>query len=259
MATGRHSYVRLYPSDWIAGTARLNRILRSLYFDVCLYNWDYGEPLPKSAHAMMFDDVPDWSAHIQALIDMGKLKRTKGGGLYSERALNEARSSYERKVIAIASGKEGAAKRWKTKDKTDSHPNVVPIANHNLNLNLKESKKETEDKSSAKKDVFVLPDWVPAEAWDGWMDMRRRKAIPNTVRAMRLAVGELDKHRGQGQDPGKLLDLATMNGWRGIYPDRNGATKSSEKSGPWQRVTKGDEWKPAPKEGPQLPLATVPY
>lgn len=71
---------------------------------------------------------------------------------------------------------------------------------------------------------FSLPDWVPQEAWDGWLDMRRKSKHPATVRAQALAVGELEKLKRQGHDPGKLLDLATLHGWRGIFPGRNGET-----------------------------------
>lgn len=140
MANGRHSYVRFYPSDWLAGTARMTRTLRSMYFDVCLHNWDHAEAMSKAEQALVFSDIPDWKAQVQTLLDMGKVKRTKGGGLYSERALNEALSSLERYRISVASGRDGAAKRWGTKGKTDTPPNGVPIANQNQNQNHKKEK-----------------------------------------------------------------------------------------------------------------------
>lgn len=221
MAGVRHSYVRFYPSDWLAGTARLPRLLRSMYFDVCLHNWDYGEPMSRAEQTLVFADVPDWETELQKLVDMGKLRRNQGGSIYSERATNEARSSYERKVIAIASGKEGAAKRWKTKEDFDDHPNVVPIANQNHNQNHRKKKLIASKKDGG----FQLPEWVPQEPWEGWLAMRKAQRHPVTDRAKGLAVTKLEELRGQGHDPGKLIDLATLKGWLSFYPDdRNGST-----------------------------------
>lgn len=255
MGGSRHSYIRFYPSDWMAGTARLPRLLRSMYFDVCLHNWDYGDPMSRAEQTLVFADVPGWEAEIQKLIDMGKLRRTQGGGLYSDRAMNEAQYSSERRAISVASGKEGAAKRWGKKldqnatltrtvrksisepsqldletkslnghDNFDGHPNVVPIANQNQNQNQKKKKLY----ASKKDGDFQLPDWVPEEPWTGWVAMRKAMRHPITERGKTLAVTKLEELRGQGHDPGKLIDLATLKGWLSFYPDdRNGSTLAS--------------------------------
>jgi uncharacterized protein YdaU (DUF1376 family) len=167
VGNGRHSYVKFYPSDWLAGTARLSRLLRGIYFDVCVHNWDHAEPLSKAEQALVFSDVGNWPAHVQALIDMGKLKRTKGGGLYSERALNEARSSIERWSNAVASGREGAAKRWGIKGKTGGSPNGVAIANQNQNQTLKEEKEKEPIGSKKKASAWHGGEEVP-EMWLAW-------------------------------------------------------------------------------------------
>ena len=171
MGNGRHSYVRFYPSDWLAGTARLSRLLRGMYFDVCLHNWDHAEAMSKAEQALVFSDVPDWQVQVQALLDMGKLKRTKGGGLYSERALNEAVSSYERCRIAVASGRQGAAKRWGTKEKKGGVPNGVAMANQNQNQNQRKEKLYASPKAAtAWKEEDPFPDtWLAWAVKDrGW-------------------------------------------------------------------------------------------
>ena len=70
-----------------------------------------------------------------------------------------------------------------------------------------------------------LPDWMPIEAWDGFVEMRRKSKKPFTDRAAQLIVKKLDEFRQQGHDPGEVLDRSTVNGWQGIFPlknDRNG-------------------------------------
>lgn len=71
----------------------------------------------------------------------------------------------------------------------------------------------------------VLPDWLPIEAWAGFVEMRKRNKAPLTDQAIKLAIGELEKLRAQGQDPASMLNQSTMNAWKGIFPlkEANGA------------------------------------
>lgn len=69
--------------------------------------------------------------------------------------------------------------------------------------------------------AFALPDWIPAESWEAWMEVRKKLRAPNTDRALRLAVGDLEKFRADGHDPASVLDNATKRGWRGLFPPSN--------------------------------------
>lgn len=64
---------------------------------------------------------------------------------------------------------------------------------------------------------FVLPDWVPAEAWAEFLKMRTRIRAPLTDHAKRLAVSELEKLRARGEDPRAVLDQSTFKGWKGLF------------------------------------------
>lgn len=63
-----------------------------------------------------------------------------------------------------------------------------------------------------------LPDWIPAEAWAGYVEMRKKIKKPMTERAEQLAIATLDKLRQQGQDVGAVLDQSVMNAWQGLFP-----------------------------------------
>lgn len=64
---------------------------------------------------------------------------------------------------------------------------------------------------------FVLPDWMPKEAWQAWLEVRTKKKVPNTTRALQIAVGKLEALKAEGYQPGQVLDCAIEKGWRGIY------------------------------------------
>jgi hypothetical protein len=72
-----------------------------------------------------------------------------------------------------------------------------------------------------KKKGFVLPSWVPEEAWCGYVDMRKKIKKPLTDRAAKMAIEKLDGLRKDGYDPEITLDKATSGCWRGLYPTQD--------------------------------------
>lgn len=71
------------------------------------------------------------------------------------------------------------------------------------------------------KESFDLPDWIPVEAWNGWLEMRRSVKKPATTRAMAIAVKKLTTLKAQGHDPCEVLDTSTLHGWQGLFPLKN--------------------------------------
>lgn len=70
-------------------------------------------------------------------------------------------------------------------------------------------------------DWIGLPDWLPAEPWNGWLEMRRDKRKWPTPRAVELTVDKLTRWRAKGHDPGAILDAATENAWTTIYEPKD--------------------------------------
>jgi hypothetical protein len=62
-----------------------------------------------------------------------------------------------------------------------------------------------------------LPDWIPKDAWDGWIEMRNKIKAPLTERAKTLAIKTLERLRDEGYEPGDVLDQSTMRSWRGLF------------------------------------------
>jgi hypothetical protein len=74
-----------------------------------------------------------------------------------------------------------------------------------------------EEKKARRQAAFPLPDWMPTEAWTAWLEVRTKKKVPNTTRALQIAVGKLEALKAEGFAPEKVLDCAIEKGWRGIY------------------------------------------
>jgi hypothetical protein len=68
---------------------------------------------------------------------------------------------------------------------------------------------------------LAVPDWVPVDAWEGYVEMRRLKKKPLTARAQAGIVAELARLRDAGHDPGAVLDQSTVSCWPGVFPLKN--------------------------------------
>lgn len=75
--------------------------------------------------------------------------------------------------------------------------------------------------------MATLPDWIPSDAWQGYLDMRKKIRKPMTPRAITLVVNALQKMKDSGQDVGEVLDQSTMNSWQGVFEVKGSRQQSS--------------------------------
>lgn len=107
---------------------------------------------------------------------------------------------------------------------TECHPTpdtVSPNTSEIHQLTTKDIKRE-------------LPGWMPKDAWDGWLEMRKAKRKPMTARAWNRAIARLEAMLVCGQDLTEVLDRSTMNGWTDLYEikeQKNGWSKQKPKDG----------------------------
>lgn len=66
--------------------------------------------------------------------------------------------------------------------------------------------------------MTLIPDWIPAEAWAGYVEMRKKIKKPMTDRAIDLKFKALAAFRDAGDDIEKILDQSTENSWSDLYP-----------------------------------------
>ena len=111
-------------------------------------------------------------------------------------------------------GKRGAAKRWSTPPNGEaiSPPNATPIATNNhkpiTNNQIKEKATDV---------AFVLPDWIPKETWEQFLEMRKRIKKPPTDYAIKLLIDKLSRFRSNGQDVKQVLEKSITSGWQDVF------------------------------------------
>jgi len=71
-------------------------------------------------------------------------------------------------------------------------------------------------------DIYKInwPDWLPFEAWIGFVNMRHATKKPMTQRAVQRMLAKLEQMRAQGQDIEAVLDQSTNACWADVYEVR---------------------------------------
>lgn len=94
---------------------------------------------------------------------------------------------------------------------TSSTDDAPLTNNHNHNHNHKPIREK------ATEVAFVVPDWIPKETWDEFLEMRKRIKKPPTDYAKKLLVAKLDKFRSVGQDVKQVLEKSITSGWQDVF------------------------------------------
>jgi hypothetical protein len=69
-----------------------------------------------------------------------------------------------------------------------------------------------------KGDAGAPVEWIPNDAWAGFVEMRKKTREPLTDRAISLIVKQLERLRTEGHEVGEVLDQSTRNNWKDVYP-----------------------------------------
>ncbi len=165
-------------------------------------------------------------ALLNELIDAGYVRRTQGNGaggfkgtdyLVSESPLPENTETVEPLPA------EPLPESPYTAEPYPSNPTQVSIEDKqglNTEQGLNKNNKALAAASRPVKPKFDLPDWVPADLWADYIDMRKKIRKPATERAMKLAIRDLEKMAREGQDPAAVLEQSILNSWQGLFPVR---------------------------------------
>lgn len=89
-------------------------------------------------------------------------------------------------------------------------------------------RKLKETKRDKTKSDFILPDWIPSDNWNAFLEMRKKRDKSElSDYAKKLAVNKLQKLKDDGHDPGEVLDQTTFGKWAGLYPIKDGGGNSN--------------------------------
>jgi hypothetical protein len=149
----RHSYVQFYPSDWLAGTARMPRLVKSVYFDICLYNWDKAEAVPESEVMLMLADLEvQGDAIVDALVKSKKLFRDDEGAVYCQRAIDEA----ERALGLWTAKSKGGKNKPESRENDRQKPATIIEESSQESLNDSPTEPEPEPEPEQKKEIISI-------------------------------------------------------------------------------------------------------
>lgn len=83
---------------------------------------------------------------------------------------------------------------------------------------IPESLKQPTRSGSKKPPPLAIPEWIPREQWDAWLEARTKLKKPPTDFAKRLAISKLNDLREAGHHPAAVLAQSAFNGWSGLFP-----------------------------------------
>jgi hypothetical protein len=68
---------------------------------------------------------------------------------------------------------------------------------------------------------FILPDWIPQQLWDDFVENRKANKSPMTDKAKNIAVKKLDGFRQEGYDIVAIIEETILNNWKSIFVNAN--------------------------------------
>jgi hypothetical protein len=80
-----------------------------------------------------------------------------------------------------------------------------------------ETVEEKPDAHSQATPRFALPDWVPLEPWNDFLEMRKALRSSPTEKAKALLMRKLEKLKSEGQDVRAVLEQSVERSWKGVF------------------------------------------
>ena len=140
----------------------------------------------------------------------GAIKWLHSAGLLSSDERRGTSSVYRITPAAYAPPQE-----MRPADAAPTPADAAPKPSMNRQLNRKEPKDTRADATG-----FVLPDWIPADAWAAFMETRKTKKAKSTPYALGLIVKSLEAFKADGHDPLAILNASIKAGWSDVYPPK---------------------------------------
>ncbi|MFC4518592.1 hypothetical protein [Cupriavidus pinatubonensis] len=133
--------------------------------------------------------------------------------------------------------REYRQRQRETRDVTGDVTGDVTVT-RNGNAREEKNREEKKEGKSVTPSVVTLPDFVPADAWSGFVEMRKKIKKPMTDRAVELMFAKLGRFNAAGHNVRDCLERSTLNNWQDVFepkPDQaarvNGVSQSNRFAG----------------------------
>jgi uncharacterized protein YdaU (DUF1376 family) len=225
--------MQLYVADYLADTAHLTTEEHGAYLLLLFSYWQTGKPLRSDRLASVSRLSNErWTDVEQTLREFFHVSKGVWTHFRVEADLEKVESKSKKNSSA---GKASAKARALAKqeleegDSTNVGTNVEQTYQRNVNHTDTDTDTDTEQKQGQKpsskkpakpknpKPAFQLPEWINAQAWASFVEMRVKIKKPMTDNAMGLAVKALEKLEAQGHRSEDVLNQSTFNSWQGLF------------------------------------------
>jgi len=65
---------------------------------------------------------------------------------------------------------------------------------------------------------FELPDWIPVEQWNDFLEMRKSIRKPLKIAGIKAAIKKLGEFKEHGEDLQKVLEQSILSSYQGLFP-----------------------------------------
>lgn len=100
------------------------------------------------------------------------------------------------------------------KHRSNDESNDASVTKASPEKRREEKRINKEDKAT---EVALLPEWIPLETWNAFLEMRRKIKKPPTQHAINLLIAKLDAFRQKGQDIQAILEKSITSGWQDVF------------------------------------------
>lgn len=227
------NYYPFHIGDFRSGTVNMTRLARWIYRDMLDVYYDSEKPLPLDLDALCDVIGADTDEERRIVERLLRFKFIKADDGYRHEICEQVISDYRVKAeTAKANGKLGGRPRNPNKGKPE--PDGNPLGSDSVSTGLaKETQSQTNQEPITKNQKpkkskttpappMALPDWVPVDAWDAFLAMRKAIRKPVASSAWPLALQKLEHLRAAGNDPRAVLEQSTLNSWQGLFEVKEG-------------------------------------
>lgn len=151
-------------------------------------------------------EVAHYELGLAELSEVGLIRRDVNGVIFDPDMVEFARR-WSRLIYNsddLDSRRDGDRKR---KRRTSAHVNGVSLFSKSL--------------ESSSKD-FTLPEWIPTETWEAFVEMRNKIRAPMTRFASKCIVADLERIKEAGGNPVAALEQSISRSWRGVFDPQGG-------------------------------------
>ena len=228
------AYLALFTGDYLRDTRGLSPMKHGVYLLLLMNCWDTREPLPLDEQDCAGIANCRSTDEVEALrYILEKYFVRMDDGYYNPRMQREI----ERAEVLSAKRKHAGFKGYQARAKqlpskcpasaSTPSPSLTPSLTPTPSLRSgKVSGRETRSTTTPLRgsdSTFTPPEWIPAEQWSAWLEMRLKRRNPAPVFAQKLAVAKLQNLRELGHAPGAVLAQSAFRGWAGLFPVKEDA------------------------------------